>query len=261
MDFTQKTILGRTRLEVSRLGIASGYNPPPEAVKRAMNDYGINYFYWDGRKPLMAGAIRELARTRREEMIIAIQSYDHLGFFLNRTVEQALMKLGIDYADIFFLGWYNSMPRRRVINNALKLKERGKVRFIGFTGHNRRFHGEMARRADSPFDVQMVRYNAAHRGAESEVLDSLPQNRPGIVAYTATRWGRLLDPNKIPRGEKPLTAAECYRFVLSQPAVDICLMGPRSLEEFEEGITALQSGPLSVDEMVRVQRIGDCVHG
>lgn len=260
-DFTQKRVLGRTGLEISRMGVASGYNVPAEAVIRAMNEYGINYFYWDGRKPLMAGALRELARTRRSEMIIAIQSYDHFGFYLNRSVEQALAKLGVEYADILFLGWYNSMPRRKVLDTALRIKESGKVRFLGFTGHNRKFHGRMAKKADSPFDVQMIRYNAAHRGAESDVFVSLPENRPGIIAYTATRWGKLLNPKNVPNGEKPLTAAECYRFVLSNPLVDVCMMGPRTLSEFEEGATALWDGPLSEDEMARVQRIGDYVHG
>ena len=38
--------------------------------------------------------------------------------------------------------------------------------------------------------------------------------RPGTVSFTATRWGKLLDPKKMPSGEKPLTAADAYRFVL-----------------------------------------------
>jgi len=261
MDFTSRRVLGRTGLEVSRMGIGSGYNAPAEAIKRAMDDYGINYFYWDSRKPVMARAISELASTRRAEMHIAIQSYDHLGFYLPRSVEQALKKLGIEYADILFLGWYNSMPFKRVLDAALKLKQSGKVRFLGFTGHSRKFHGRMAHSADSPFDVQMVRYNAAHRGAETEVFDSLPVNRPGIATYTATRWGKLLDPKKMPDGQRPLTSAECYRFVLSHPAVDLCLMGPRTLEEFEQGITALKGGPLNEEDMARVQLIGDHVHG
>ena len=40
----------------------------------------------------------------------------------------------------------------------------------------------------------MVRYNAAHRGAESEVFAALGANRQAIIAYTATRWGLLLKP-------------------------------------------------------------------
>lgn len=261
MDFTAKRTLGRTGLEVSRLGLASGYNAPADAVHRAMDEYGINYFYWDRRRPVMASAIREIARTRRPEMHIAVQSYDHLGFWIKGSVERALKKLGIDYADILYLGWYGSMPSGRVMEAAQKLKECGKVRFLGFTGHNREFHGQMAKDPHSSFDVQMVRYNAAHRGAERDVFDGLQENRPGIVTYTATRWGKLLDPNKMPPGEPPLSPSDCYRFVLSNPSVDICLMGPRTMDEFKEGIKALEEGPLSEEEMERVRRIGDFVHG
>ena len=246
---------------VSRMGLGSGYNTPADAVRKAMDEHGINYFYWDSRKPVMAGAIAEVANTRRSEMHIAIQSYDHLGFWLNGSIERALKKLGINYADILYLGWHGSMPRNRVMEAALRLKESGKIRYLGITGHNRKFHGQMAHSADSPFDVQMVRYSAAHRGAESEVFSGLSEGRPGIVTYTATRWGKLLNPKKMPPGETPLTAAECYRFVLSNPAVDVCLMGPKSMEEFEQGIKALKEGPLSEEEMQRIRRIGDFVHG
>jgi aryl-alcohol dehydrogenase-like predicted oxidoreductase len=260
-DFTERRKLGRTGILVSRMGLASGYNAPADAVHRAMDEHGINYFYWDRRRPAMASAIREIARTRRREMYIAVQSYDHLGFWLRGSVERALKKLGINYADILFLGWHGSMPGERVMKAASRLKESGKIRFIGFTGHNRKFHGQMAKDPLSPFEVQMVRYNAAHRGAERDVFYGLPDDRPGIVSYTATRWGKLLNPKKVPPGEKPPTATECYRFVLSNSAVDICLMGPKTMDEFEQGIKALKEGPLSEEKMLRIRLIGDFMHG
>lgn len=261
IDFNESRVLGRTGLTVSRMGLASGYNVPAAAVHKAIDEHGINYFYWDRRRPGMGSAIRDISRTRRQDIHIAVQSYDHLGFWLMVSVELALKKLGIDYADILFLGWHGSMPSDRVMEAAERLKACGKVRFLGFTGHNRKFHGRMAKDPQSPFDVQMVRYNAAHRGAESDVFEGLPVDRPGIVSYTATRWGRLLNPKKVPPGEKPLTAAECYRFVLSNPAVDICLIGPKSINEFDQGIKALREGPLGEEEMQRIRRLGDFVHG
>jgi aryl-alcohol dehydrogenase-like predicted oxidoreductase len=145
---------------------------------------------------------------------------------------------------------------------ALKLKERGLVRFLAMSGHNRPLFGETARRAESPIDIFMVRYNAAHRGAEEEIFPHLPEDGgPGVTTYTATRWGKLLDPRKMPPGERPLTAAECYRFVLSHPRVDLCMTGPRSLEEFESGVAALAAGPLDPEERERIRRIGDFVRG
>jgi aryl-alcohol dehydrogenase-like predicted oxidoreductase len=132
-------------------------------------------------------------------------------------------------------------------------------RHLALSGHNRPLFPELA--TDPRFDIFHIRYNAAHRGAEHEVFQKLaPDNRPGIVTYTATRWGDLLKPGKMPAGEKPLSAVDCYRFVLSNPDVDICMTGPGSLAQMQEALTVLERGPLSADEMQRVKAIGDYVH-
>lgn len=261
MSFTERTTLGRTGLSVSRLGLAGGYGVSATAVERAYRDFGINYFYWVSRKAGMRTALRKLTLENREGMVIAVQSYDHLGFFLKRSVEGALDDLGTSFVDVLFLGWFNKMPGGRLLEAAGRLKEDGKVRFLGVTSHNRRFLGEMAKRPDSPFDVLQVRYNAAHRGAEEEVFQGLPSSRPGIAAYTATRWGKLLKDRNMPNGEAPLTASECYRFTLSHPAVNICMAGPKTEAQMLEGFRALSDGPLDPTEMERVRRIGDHVHG
>ena len=259
--FQEHTTLGRTGLVVSRIGLAGGYGVPAPAVERAYGDFGINYFYWVSRKPGMGSALRGLAKKERENLVVAVQSYDHGGLYLNWSVEKALRGLKTDYVDILFLGWFNKVPRSRLLDRARSLVESGKVRFLGVTSHNRAFHGEMAQREDGPFDVLQVRYSAAHRGAETEVFQDLPADRPGISAYTATRWGKLLKAKKMPPGEAPLTAADCYRFALSHPAVDVCLAGPRNESQMLEGLEALSRGPLDAEEMERVRKIGDHVHG
>lgn len=260
-DFRATRVLGRTGLQVSRIALAGGYKVPAKAVEKAFHEYGVNTFYWEARRPGMKDALRRLVPSHREDMVIAIQTYDHAGLWGRGSVERALKALGVECADILYLGWVNSTPWKRLLDLAERLREEGKVRFLGMTGHNRRFHGETVSRDRSVFDVHMVRYNAAHKGAEGDIFEQLGENRPGIVTYTATRWGRLLNPKKMPAGERALTAAECYRFVLSHPAVDCCLAGPRTEQEMDEGLTALGQGPLAPEEKERVRRIGDYVHG
>jgi aryl-alcohol dehydrogenase-like predicted oxidoreductase len=163
---------------------------------------------------------------------------------------------------VLLLGWNNWYPSKKILREALALKESGLIHFIAMSGHNRKLFGSIAQQSDSPIDIFMVRYNAAHRGAEEEIFPHLPRKkRPGITIYTATRWGKLLNPKKMPPGEKPLTASDCYRFVLSNPFVDLCMMGPATEREMEEGMTALKKGPLSKSEMERIKKIGDYVHG
>lgn len=261
--FRERTTLGRTGLEVSRLGIGSGYGIPASEVEKAVHEQGINYLYWSlSRRGGMTEAIRNLAPTDRDDVIIAMQTYDHSGLFIERAHERGLRKLGIDHADVLILGWFNRYPSRRVLDAALRLKDQGKVRFLAMSGHNRTTHGVVAARPDTPIDILMVRYNAAHTGAERDVFPHLPaDNRPGITSYTATRWGQLLKARKMPPGEKPLTAAECYRFVLSNPSVDLCFTGPKNEAEMNDALLALEGGPMSAEEMERVRRIGDHVHG
>ena len=64
---------------------------------------------------------------------------------------------------------------------------------------------------------------------------------------------------KMPPGEVPPSASDCYRFVLSNPAVDLCLCGPRDLNQMQEALQTLDLGPLDPEEMTRLKKIGDYV--
>ncbi|MCP4152135.1 MAG: aldo/keto reductase [bacterium] len=261
-NFKEHVSLGRTGFKVSRIGIASGYGAPADAIEKAYHEHGVNYFYWSSpRSSKMKTALTHLAKTEREKMVVVLQSYDHSGILTPRSVNKGLKALNIEYADVLLLGWYNYFPKR-VVETALKLKEQGKIRAIALSGHNRKLFGKLAADPQSPIDVFMCRYNAVHRGAEKDIFPFLPQeNKPGITIYTATCWRKLLDAKKMPNGERPLTAAECYRFVLSNPNVELCMSGPSSLQQMEESVKALDQGPLSPEEMERIKGIGDHIYG
>lgn len=146
-----------------------------------------------------------------------------------------------------------------MLDKCFEMKTKGIYRYLAISSHNRPLFPRLAR--DNVFDIFHLRYNAAHRGAEAEVFDRFnDQAKPGIVSYTATRWGQLLNPKKVPPGEKPLSASDCYRFVLSNPNVDICMCGPRDRSQMQEALQSLELGPLSEDELVRVRKVGDYVH-
>ena len=98
--------------------------------------------------------------------------------------------------------------------------------------------------------------SAAHPGAEEEVFPKLGANPPGVVAYTATRWGDLLNPSLTPEGEATPRASDCYRFALSHPAVQVCLAGPKDRAELDEALCALDRGPMSDEELAWMKRVG-----
>ena len=136
-----------------------------------------------------------------------------------------------------------------------KLKENGDVSALAISIHDR----PMARRLvdELGLDVLMIRYNAAHRGAEKEIFATLPQEtRPAVVAYTATRWGRLLQP----LGDKgPLTGPECYRFAIGHPSVDVVLCGAGSYEELRANAEGIAAGPLPAARLEQAREFGDAV--
>lgn len=264
MDFTNPVTLGRTGLQVGRLGIASGYWAPADAIELAF-ERGCNYLTWGtfirGRSPHLREAVRRIAANgQRERLVLSMFSYAHQPFLTERFFVQGLRDLGIEQADVLVLGYFSSPPSRAVLDGALRMKEKGLVRFIGLSGHNRKLFGPLRR--EGAFDLFHVRYSAVHSGAEYDAFPELDgDGRPGVVTFTAGAWGKLRDPRKMPAGEAPPPAADCYRFALSHPAVDVCMVGARTVEQMREDLRALELGPLDEHEMARMRRIGDHIFG
>ena len=258
-NFTQ-SVLGRTGLRVGRLGMAASYGAPASTFEEAF-EKGCNYFYLgSGRhRAGMKQAIVNLCRQgQRDKLVVAIHTYARSGLLTNFLFRKNLTSLGLDQADILILGWHNRRPSPKLIDRVLELKKKELFRFLGMSGHNRTLFPQME--ATRQFDLFHIRYNAAHRGAEEDSFPPLVgHDRPGIVTYTATRWGQMLNPKKIPPGESVPTASDCYRFVLSNPAVDVCLCGPKDANQLRQALPALELGPLGKEDMARMKQIGDHV--
>jgi predicted aldo/keto reductase-like oxidoreductase len=262
-DFREPICLGRTGLQVGRIGLGASYGAPARAYEEAF-EHGLNYFYWGSRRrDPMGDAIQNIERTRPGRLVVVLQSYARIGALVQRSVEHALRRLHLERAEVLLLGWYNRHPPPRVLGAALELQERGLVRRIALSSHHRPLFAEVA--GMDEYDILHVRYNAVHRGAEHEVfpaVDRLPADRrPGIVTYTTTRWGHLCDPRRIPPGQRVPTGADCHRFVLSHPAVSLSCAGPGSLEEMRDVLRALDQGPMDPDELAWMRRVGDHVYG
>jgi aryl-alcohol dehydrogenase-like predicted oxidoreductase len=226
-----------------------------EAVGR-----GVNYLYWGAlRTKKMGRGIRNVVRRKRDDIVIVAHTTTRSPKTLSKEVRKNLGQLGVDHIDVLLLGWHNKKPDPRLIDQVSRLKEDGLVRFSALSGHNRHLFPELEK--DKQIDIFHVRYNAAHRGAEKEILDLLPkQDGPGVVSFTNTRWGSLLKPANMPPGLSPPSAADCYRFVLAHPKVHVAVCGPNSMEQLKEDLEALELGPMSEEELDRIRHIGDHVY-
>ena len=260
MDFREKITLGRTDLTVGRMGISSSFGAPAESFEEAF-EKGCNYFTWGtfikGRSDQMRKAIRNIIKKgQRDQLVLALFTYAHSNFLTESFLRRGLKTLGIDRIEILLLGYFSKRPSQKLLDGAVRLKEKGLVRFLGVSSHNRRLFPRL--HDEGVIDVFHIRYNAANRGAETDIFPFITGDRkPGIVSFTATRWGQLLNPKKMPKGESPLTAGECYRFVLSHPSVDVCMMGAKTPQQMKENLNVLDQGPLSQEVRSRVIKIGD----
>ena len=147
----------------------------------------------------------------------------------------------------------------RVRDELQAVRESGLVRAVSISTHDRKLAVELA--TEGVLDAMMIRYNAAHRGAETEIFPHLPESNPAVVSFTATRWSYLVRrPRGYPRGGRIPTAGMCYRFVLSNPAVHVCLMAPSNVRQFQSNLGEIRRGPLAEDEMGFMRGFGDAVY-
>ena len=256
------TTLGRTGRRVFRLGLSASYRPGKAAVHLAL-DEGVNYFFCYGFDNQTIGVLGDLTPSTRANCIIATGAYNFLWGHpnLRRTVEKRLRQLRTETLDIFlFLGVMGKETYLdRVLEEMRRFREEGKVRAIGISTHDRKLGGALAARG--AVDALMMRYNAAHRGAEQDIFPHLAAHHPLVINHTATRWTYLLRrPRGWPRGGRVPTAGECYRFVLSNPHVDVCLTAPRNEKQCQENLAAVRAGPLGEEDLQFMREFGDAVH-
>jgi aryl-alcohol dehydrogenase-like predicted oxidoreductase len=255
-DFLRREVpaLGKT---VHRVGLSATFGLDEAGVREALER--VQYVFVTARMPFRA--VREALARDRDRYVLA--GGPSLGYFpgaVRRGVERLLRKLGTDHLDVLQLYWLSKMSAftERVQEEMIRLREEGKVRALGVSIHDRPRAGRLAE--DSILDLLMIRYNAAHPGAEQDIFPHLARRRPAVVAYTATSWRKLL---RAPPGfaGKAATAGDCYRFCLTSPHVDVVLTGPKSIAELRENLAAVEKGPLDAAELEWMRALGRAVHG
>jgi aryl-alcohol dehydrogenase-like predicted oxidoreductase len=259
-DFTHRTLRAVGK-PVHRLGLACNYGIDGDDLAHAV-DRGVNYFFWTPlRTKRVTPVLAAKLKADRERFVVA--TGPTLGFYrggVRGGCERILRALGTDYLDVFHLFWVGvgSAYTEGTVDELRKLKDEGKIRAIGVSIHDRPRAGRLAE--DSPVDLFMLRYNAAHPGAERDVFPHLAKRQPSVVAYTATAWRKLLQRPKGWTGDV-MTAGDCYRFCLSSPHVDLVLTGPSNRRELDDNLDALARGPLREDEQTWMRDFGRAAHG
>jgi len=238
--------LGRGCPPVLRLGLATRGNTHLEAADAAHAvRRGVNYVNWCGHDDGLARALRERL-VDREQVVVAMQLESRDARSAAQEIERSLRTLGagrIDVVTLYYVEreqeWEEIAGPGGALEALEEARSRGRVRLVGLTTHQRKLGARWAE--SGKLDILMVRYNAAHRGAEQDVFPVTDRLKIPVVAYTAQRWGAL--PKKTrddPPDFTPPPAREWYRFALAHPSVSVVLMAPANRKELEEDLILLE---------------------
>ncbi len=155
-----------------------------------------------------------------------------------KTLEISLERMGTDYVDFYHFWAINGKRFDEVImkydllDEALKLKEEGKIRHISFSFHDT--PEELKRIIDTApqMETMLVQYNLLDRTNE-EMIQYAASKGLGVVVMGPVGGGRLAAPTELSqklRGESLNTYELALRFVLGNPGVSCALSGMQTVD-------------------------------
>ena len=256
--------LGTTGETVSMMGLG-GYHigiPSEEEAIRIMHramDEGMTFFdncwdYHDGESERRMG--RALRGGRRDQVFLMTKIDGRNKQAAAAQIDDSLRRLQTDHVDLLQIhevvrpedpAW---VFREGAIEALLEAREAGKLRFIGFTGHKSpAIHLSMLDQAEKhgfKFDTVQMPLNVLDPHYESFQERVLPRlNHEGIAALgmKPIASGAALKSGVV-------TAPECLRYALSQPA-SVVITGCDSMDILEQALSVAKSfTPLSEQEQV-----------
>ena len=214
MDYT---ILGRTGLKVSKMGVGCGGpsrvgqstgNTIEESI--SLIDYalksGINFI--DTAEVYKTEKIvgKAIKNCKRENLVISTKKSTWRNIQprnVKKSIERSLQNLGTEFIDIYHLHGvilqdYEYL-KSEIAPLLLEMKDQGKIRFIGIT---ERFNSDpkhsMLQRAleDDIWDVMMVGFNILNQSARNRVLAKAIEKKIGILVMFDVRLA-LSNPKRL----------------------------------------------------------------
>jgi predicted aldo/keto reductase-like oxidoreductase len=251
--------LGKTGLKISIVGysgLALRQDPQEKcnaAVHRAF-ERGVNYFdvapaYGDGDCEIKLGIALQGLERKQLYLACKTKARDKEGCRLE--FERSLSRLRTDYFDVYQLHHLvqpadvkKALGPGGAMETILKAKEKGQVRFIGFSAHSTAAALEAIR--SFPFDSVMFPINFVEyytRGMGKEVLEAAREKGAGVLAIKPMHAGAPKPGEKLahPWWYRSMEAQEdinlAWRFSLSLPGV-VSGFAPAFLDLMDRSITA-----------------------
>lgn len=244
--------LGRTGLQMSDISFGCASLDNVATVKRAL-ERGVNYFDTSpdysraGSEQTLGEGIKGFPR---DKLIIASKFCTADNHLSNDTpvkdviaaVESSLKRLGTDYLDLAHIHACDSVERlmNPNIHEAFdRLKEQGKLRFLGVSSHTPHLETVMRHAVDSGrFDVIMVAYNFKNWPDLTSIFRDAKQKGVGVVAMKTLKGARHTALSDFTPAERESFAQAAFKWVLSNEHVSGLVVSINSLPQLDEYLYA-----------------------
>jgi len=248
---------GRGGLRLGPLAVSGRYGLPYEGHALAY-EAGVRQFFWEPEYEHLTRFLRDLPRAEREALTLIGGSFAGEAREVRRDLERSLRTLGVSRFAIYLLFWVRSPARLSdaVAQALMTARRRGQVRSFGLSTHDRAL---AARAIDQGWEAIMVRHSAGHPSAEERILPAAVRAGAGVLTFSNLCYGQMLRPRA---GEPPpYSAADCYRYSLSQPGVIASVAGPRTLRELRETLGVLARPRLDTEAQARMRAFARPIRG
>lgn len=259
--------LGRTGMHISDVSFGTSGLNNVAAVKRAL-ERGVNYF---DTSPDYSNASSEqtlgegIKGHPRDKLFIVSKFCTPDGHLSNDTpakdviaaVEASLHRLQIDYLDLAHIHACNSIERlmNPNIHEAFdRLKEQGKLRFLGVSSHTPQLEKVMRHAVDSGrFDVIMVAYNFKNWPELTTIFHDAKEKGVGVVAMKTLKGAQHSALSDFSPTERESFPQAAFKWVLSNQDVSGLVVSINSLTQIDEYLHA-SGQPLQKTDIELLER-------
>lgn len=242
--------LGRTDAMVSDISLGSGRIKDVQIARLAL-ERGVNYFdtapdYSETGSERLLG---EAMKGQRDKVFLATKFCVSDGHLPNDTpvpqiieaVEGSLRRLQTDHVDLIHIHSCDRVERLMAANihEAFdRLKEQGKVRFLGVSTHTPNLEEVANKAIDSGrFDVMMLAYHFGMWPNFEHILEKARANDVGIVAMKTLKGAMHRNLAEFQRESSAYSQA-AFRWVLSNPNVSCLVISFFDLQHVDEYLYA-----------------------
>lgn len=269
--------LGSTGLDVGVIGLGTEYlnGQPREVVTSVVREAiarGVNYLDVLFSLPEYLDNLGAALRGCRERVVLT----GHLGsamkdgqYCKTRSVrnsqtafQRVLSRLGTDYVDVLFLHNCDSQKEYErltgpggLLDLAARLRQEGKARFIGFSGHT--VSTALQAVESGQVDVLMFPINIAANAVpgKKDLFRVCVAHAVGLVAMKPFAGGKLLQKERTVRvaayqmggdalklkKSAPITPVQCLSYVLAQVGVSTAVPGCQDVTQLEAVLAYLEA--------------------